>query len=816
MTNNKAGLSINDALKKFNGSKDGLTDEVVERNRGQYGYNEIEEKHVSPVVKFLQYFWGPIPWMIEAAVILSFIVKDWTDFWIILLLLFTNAIVGFIEEYQADNAVAALKDQLAISARTKRNGKWSNIPARELVPGDIVHLRIGDVVPADAVVWEGENIQVDQSALTGESLPVHKKSQDILYSGSTIKQGETNAVVIATGLKTYFGKTTSLVEEAHSVSHFQKAVLRIGNYLIIIALILVVLILSVSLYRGDEFITILRFCLVLTIAAIPVAMPTVLSVTMVVGAKLLSGKKAVVRKLSSVEEIAGIDILCSDKTGTLTQNKLAVKDIFTLDGYKDSDVVAFASLASRKESDDPIDVAILNALKNKDDLDAYTIKKFTPFDPVHKRTEATVDNNSGTTFKVSKGAPQVILDLTNPSDQLRETVNDQIAEFASKGYRSLGVAKSDGNKKWIFTGLISLFDPPREDSKEIVHEAKKMGVSVKMITGDQELIARETASQLDIGNNILNAGVFGETKSHETGQLEDKIEHTDVFAEVYPEHKYHIVDVLQRRKHLVAMTGDGVNDAPALKKADAGIAVSGATTAARAASAIVLLEQGLSVIIDAIKESRKTFQRMNNYATYRITETIRVLLFMTLSILVFNFYPVTAVMIVLLAMLNDGAILSIAYDRTKGSQKPVRWNMPEVFTMASVLGTLGLVASFGLLYIGKTYFHLSRDLLQTLIYLKLSVAGHLTIFVTRTRQNFWKHRPSNALLFAVIITQIIATFIATYGIFMQPIGWKLSGLVWLYAIVWFIIADFAKLFVYKIMEVEHQIWSIQKHKKNRH
>jgi H+-transporting ATPase len=816
MTNKEKGISINEAFKKFNGSKDGLTDEVVEKNRDQYGYNEIEEKHVSPVIKFLQYFWGPIPWMIEAAVILSFIVKDWTDFWIILLLLFTNAVVGFIEEYQADNAVAALKDQLAISARTKRNGEWKNIPARELVPGDIVHLRIGDVVPADAVVWEGENIQVDQSALTGESLPVNKNNQDILYSGSTIKQGETNAVVTAIGLKTYFGKTTSLVEEAHSVSHFQKAVLKIGNYLIIIALILVVLILSVSLYRGDEFITILRFCLVLTIAAIPVAMPTVLSVTMVVGAKLLSRKKAVVRKLSSIEEIAGIDILCSDKTGTLTQNKLAVKDIFTVEDYKDSDVITFASLASRKESDDPIDVAIFNALKNKNDLDVYTTKKFTPFDPVHKRTEAKVENNSGMTFNVSKGAPQVILELTNPSDKLREKVNDQIAEFASKGYRSLGVAKSDGNKKWIFAGLISLFDPPREDSKEIIHEAKKMGVNVKMITGDQELIAKETASQLDIGNNIMNAGIFGETKSHETGQLEDRIEHTDVFAEVYPEHKYHIVDVLQRRKHLVAMTGDGVNDAPALKKADAGIAVSGATTAARAASAIVLLEQGLSVIIDAIKESRKTFQRMNNYAIYRITETIRVLLFMTLSILVFNFYPVTAVMIVLLAMLNDGAILSIAYDRTKGSQKPVRWNMSVVFTMATILGVIGLVASFGLLYIGKTYFHLSRDLLQTLIYLKLSVAGHLTIFVTRTRGNFWKHRPSNALLFAVIITQIIATFIATYGIFMQPIGWKLAGLVWLYAIVWFLIADFAKLFVYKIMEEEHQLWSIQKHKKRQH
>jgi H+-transporting ATPase len=813
MTQHKKGLSVEEAFSKFNSSENGLSDEEVKKSQSQFGLNEIPEKHISPVLKFLHYLWGPIPWMIEAAIILSFIVKDWTDFWIILLLLFTNAIVGFIEEYQADNAVAALKEKLAISARTLRNGTWINIHSKELVPGDIIRLRMGDIIPADAIVWKGENILVDQSALTGESLPVEKNEPDVLFSGSTIKQGETNAIVTATGLKTYFGKTTSLVEEASSVSHFQKAVLKIGNYLIIIALILVALILAVSLFRGDEFITILRFCLVLTIAAIPVAMPTVLSVTMVVGAKLLSRKKAVVRKLSSIEEIAGIDILCSDKTGTLTQNKLAVREVFSVNGFEISKIIAYASLASKIENDDSIDLAIFNSLEEKNDLNAYTVKKFTPFDPVHKRTEASVENNSGKTFRVSKGAPQVILALTNPSDELKHLVNDKIAEFASKGYRSLGVAKSEGSQNWELAGIISLFDPPREDSKRIIQEANKMGVKVKMITGDQELIARETAAQLGIGKNILNASTFSSSKAYEVGQLEDKIENTDVFAEVYPEHKYHIVDVLQRKKHFVGMTGDGVNDAPALKKADAGIAVSGATTAARAASAIVLLEEGLSVIIDAIKESRKTFQRMTNYSIYRISETIRVLLFMTLSILVFNFYPVTAVMIVLLAMLNDGAILSIAYDRAKGSQQPVKWNMNVVFTLATALGVIGLVASFGLLYIGKTYLHLSKDLLQTLIYLKLSVAGHLTIFVTRTKENFWKHRPSNALLFAVIITQIIATIIATYGVFMQPIGWKLAGLVWIYSIVWFLIADFIKLFVYKIMEAEHQIWAIQKSKK---
>ncbi len=809
MTNNKKKLSVKEVFNKFNSSREGLSDDDVTRNRDHYGFNEIEEKHESVVMKFLQYFWGPIPWMIEAAVILSFIVKDWTDFWIILLLLFTNAVVGFIEEYQADNAVAALKDKLAISARTRRNGKWINLPARELLPGDIIRLRMGDIVPADAVVWQGENILADQSALTGESMPVDKNEPDALYSGSIIKQGETDAVITAIGLNTFFGKTTSLVEEAKSTSHFQKAVLKIGNYLIIIALILVVLILGVSLYRGDAFLTILRFCLVLTIAAIPVAMPTVLSVTMVVGARLLSGKNAVVRKLSSIEEMAGIDILCSDKTGTLTQNKLAVKDIFSLGG-KDGDVIAYAALASRMENDDPIDVAVFSALKNKADINAYTIKKYTPFDPVHKKTEALVEDNSGKSFRISKGAPQVILELAHPSDEIRNKVNEKIAEFASKGFRSLGVAKSDRDEKWKFIGLISLFDPPREDSKRIIQEAKNMGVNVKMVTGDQELIAKETAKMLGIGNKNLNAGIFNETRAHETGQLEERIENTDVFAEVYPEHKYHIVDVLQRKKHFVGMTGDGVNDAPALKKADAGIAVSGATTAARAASSIVLLEQGLSVIIDAIRESRKIFQRMNSYTIYRITETIRVLLFMTLSILAFNFYPVTAVMIVLLALLNDGAILSIAYDRTRGSDKPETWNMPVVFTLSTVLGIIGVIESFGLLYVGKKYLNFSSDMLQTFIYLKLSVAGHLTVFVARTRYNFWKQKPSMILLTAVVITQVIATLISVYGIFMVPIGWKMAGIVWVYCVIWFFIEDFTKLLVYKLLEEEHLIWSIQR------
>ena len=427
---------------------------------------------------------------------------------------------------------------------------------------------------------------------------------------------------------------------------------------------------------------------------------------------------------------------------------------------------------------------------------------FRPFDPIHKRTEAEVRGPDGRQFKVAKGAPQVILDLSANEDQVRPEVTRAIGEFAARGFRSLGVARTDDHGDWQFQGILPLYDPPREDSKATIKTAEKMGVRVKMITGDQTVIAREIARQLEMGTNILDASLFDKTKHHEAAELDDAIERVDGFAQVYPEHKYHIVDVLQKRGHIVGMTGDGVNDAPALKKSDAGIAVSGATDAARAAADIVLLTPGLSVVIDAIMESRKIFQRMTSYAIYRIAETIRVLLFMTLSILVFNFYPVTAVMIVLLALLNDGAILSIAYDRVRYSDQPEVWRMREILGVASVLGLAGVLSSFGLFYLGERVLHLDRETIQSLMYLKLSVAGHLTIFATRTRGPFWSIRPAPVLLGAVVGTQLLATLIAVYGLFMAPIGWDRALLVWGYALAWFLVNDRLKLIAYRIFDPE--------------
>lgn len=793
-------LPLAELWQRLGSSPEGLSAQEARRRLEAYGYNELPERKINPLAKFLGYLWGPIPWMIEIAIILSALVRHWADFTIILVLLVTNAVVGFWEEHQAAGAIAALKAQLALRARVRRDGGWTVVPSRELVPGDLVRLRIGDIVPADARLLEGDPVEVDQSALTGESLPVTRASGEALYSGSIIKRGEIDGLVYGTGRNTYFGKTAGLVEEAHTVSHFQRAVLKIGDYLILIALVLVMVILGVALYRGDPMLRTLEFVLVLTVAAIPVAMPTVLSVTMAVGARILARAQAIVSRLVSIEELAGMDLLCSDKTGTLTQNRLTLGTPFALEGVSAPEVVRCAALASRAEDQDPIDLAVLSGAGAAIKDDRVKVSHFQPFDPVNKRTEATLLDEHGATFKVSKGAPQVILALLGEASSSLASVQHAVEEFAARGFRSLGVARTDTSGRWRFLGVLPLFDPPREDSKQTIETARRMGIAVKMVTGDQVAIGREIARQVGLGTNILDAKLLEDAKPHQSAQLEQAIEKADGFAQVFPEHKYHIVDVLQRRGHIVGMTGDGVNDAPALKKADAGIAVSGATDAARAAAAIVLLTPGLSVIIDAIKESRKIFQRMNSYAIYRIAETIRVLLFMTLSILVFNFYPVTAIMIVLLALLNDGAILSIAYDRVHYSDRPEAWDMRRVLGVATSLGVTGVVASFLLFYLAERVFHVGRDMIQSFMYLKLSVAGQLTIYLARTRKRFWSIRPSRSLLLATLGAQTLATVIVVYGVFMPPIGWRWAALIWLYAGVWFVISDQVKLLAYRIFD----------------
>ena len=795
-------LSVADSFRKFSSDENGLTDSSATERLKKYGYNEIAEKKVNPVVKFLGYFWGPIPWMIEAAAVLSAVINHWEDFWIIFSLLFLNVIVSFWQEYKADDAIDQLKKKLAVNARVLRNKQWSGVPARELVTGDVVRIRLGDIVPADIKLFSDGYLSADESALTGESLPVEKHRSDIAFSGSVVRQGEMNGLVVGTGGNTFFGMTAELVQEAKTVSHFQKMVIKIGNYLIVLAAFMIAIIFVLSFIRHESFLATLQFALVLTIAAIPVALPAVLSVTMAVGASVLAKKKAIVSKLVAIEEMAGMDILCSDKTGTITKNELTLADVKAFGGFTAGDVLIFASLASREENKDPIDTAIINKTKPvkelMDKLGNYTVKDFKPFDPVIKRSEVTVACGEKMTFKISKGAPQAILSLLCDENRknVSAAVNRQINDFAAAGYRTLGTAKTNEQGAWEYVGLIPLFDPPRDDSDETIKTACQMGIGVKMVTGDHTAIAKHIAEQVSLNTDIIEPSSFLNKPDEEAARV---IEKAGGFAQVFPEHKYRIVKLLQYKKHIVGMTGDGVNDSPALKKADAGIAVAGSTDAAKSAADIVLTSPGLSVIIDALKESRKIFQRMNSYAVYRIAETIRVLFFITLSILVFNFYPITALMIVLLALFNDAPIMAIAYDNVKYSKNPEKWDLRVVLGMSTMIGFIGVISSFGIFFIGEELFHLSRDLVQTFIFLKLAIAGHLTIFLTRTRSYFWSIKPSGILFWSAVITKLLATFVAVYGWFITPISWSLALFIWGYALAAFFITDLVKVKLYSFL-----------------
>lgn len=828
----KAKNSENEELlKAFGVSIDqGISEDEAKKRIEEYGYNEIQEKEESLFVKFLRNFWGPIPWMIEAAAVLSAIIEHWDDFAIISFLLFLNAFIEFFQEFKAGNAIAALKERLASKARVLRGGKWLEMEAKELVPGDIIRIRLGDVLPADVKLLKGDYLLVDEAALTGESLPVEKHSGDIAYSGSVAKQGEMVALVYGTATNTFFGRTAKLVAEAHTDSHFQKAVVKIGDYLIALNFALVSIVVVVGIFRHESVWVVIQFALVLTVASIPAAMPAVLSVTMAIGALMLSKKEAIISKLVAIEEMAGMDILCSDKTGTITKNALTVAGFNPLKGFDDKDTVLYASLASKEEDKDPIDTAIIDKLKEDGDLAGKLEKSeeidFKPFDPVSKRTEAEVKLD-GTVCKVSKGAPQVILELSHNKDEIAEEVTKIIDEAGVRGYRTLGVARTNAEGVWEYVGLISLEDPPREDSAETIRQAKELGVDVKMITGDHGAIAKETASQVNIGTNILPAKELNDVPDRKAVKL---VEGADGFSQVFPEHKYEIVQLLQENGHIVGMTGDGVNDAPALKKADTGIAVDGATDAAKSAADIVFTRPGLSVIVDAIKESRKIFQRMQSYAIYRISETQDVLFFTVLAILLVGKYPVNAVMIVLLAVFNDFPIMSIANDNAKYGKIPEHWNMRKVIGIGTVLGVSNVVFTFFIYYIGLHFLsatdwhesimgdvfiseHLIRlrhwvvghfgtldfKQVQTLVFAELAIAGNLTVFLSRVKGPFWSIAPGKGLVWATLLSKLAVSLICAFGLLMKPIGWYIV-FVWIYACCQMFVTDRIKLLAYRLFD----------------
>lgn len=802
----------------------GLADGEAGQRLKRYGPNALPEKHVGLAKRILKYFIGPIAFMIETAALVSAFLGRWDDFVIIFGLLVFNACLELWQDLKATNALAALKNSLASKATVLRDGRFESVDAAKLVPGDIVKIRLGGIVPADLRLVSGDFASIDQAALTGESLPVTKKVGDAAYSGSIVKQGEMNGLVIATGANTFFGRTAKLVAGAGSVSHAQKAMFQIGNFLIAVAVVLALVMVAVQVHRDivttdnwglADALDILQFVLILLVASIPVAMPAVFSITMALGALALSKEKAIVSRLAAIEEMAGVDILCSDKTGTLTKNQLTLGDPIPLTASDPQDIVLAAALASRIEDSDVIDSAVVAALSDKAALDAYTVSEFVPFDPVSKRTQATARSSDGKSVIVTKGAPQAIVDLAAPPEEIANRVDQSVADLGSRGYRALGVARSqDGGKTWSVLGMLPMFDPPRDDSQETIEKVRAKGVAVKMVTGDDTAIARETARQLGLGTNIVPAAdAFpkGMDPDHVPDAIAATIEKADGFARVFPEHKYAIVKALQRRGHLVAMTGDGVNDAPALKQADCGTAVSGATDAARSAAALILTAPGLSVIDNAVDEARRIFGRITSYTIYRVALTMDIMFLVVLSTVFLNFQPLTAIMIVIMSLLDDLPIMTIAYDNTAVSKRPIRWRMPRLLGVSAVLGLASIAQSFGLLLMGMAvmkssaaqhYFGLfDESHLQTVMFLQLIAGGHLLLLVTRTQGWFFRPPyPAMPLLVAMVATQALAVLMCGFGWFVPAISWTLIGWVWAYLLIWLVVLGIVRIATERLMD----------------
>ncbi|CAI9777366.1 unnamed protein product [Fraxinus pennsylvanica] len=829
-------IPIEEVFENLRCRKEGLSSEDALRRLEIFGYNKLEEKEENKILKFLGFMWNPLSWVMEAAAIMAIALAngggkppDWQDFVGIITLLVINSTISFIEENNAGNAAAALMAHLAPKAKVLHDGKWSEVDASVLVPGDVISIKLGDIVPADARLLDGDPLKIDQSALTGESLPATKGPGDGVYSGSTCKQGEIEAVVIATGVHTFFGKAAHLVDSTNQVGHFQRVLTAIGNFCICsIAVGMIVEIIVMYPIQHRPYRPGIDNLLVLLIGGIPIAMPTVLSVTMAIGSHRLSQQGAITKRMTAIEEMAGMDVLCSDKTGTLTLNKLTVDknlvEVFNK-GVDADTVVLMAARASRLENQDAIDAAIVGMLADPMEARAGIQEvHFLPFNPTDKRTALTYIDSEGKMHRVSKGAPEQILNLAHNKSEIERRVHSVIDKFAERGLRSLAVAYQDvpeGRKEspggpWQFVGLLSLFDPPRHDSAETIQRALNLGVNVKMITGDQLAIGKETGRRLGMGTNMYpSSALLGHDKDESIVALpiDELIEKADGFAGVFPEHKYEIVKRLQARKHICGMTGDGVNDAPALKKADIGIAVADATDAARSASDIVLTEPGLSVIISAVLTSRAIFQRMKNYTIYAVSITIRIVLgFMLLALIwKFDFPPF---MVLIIAILNDGTIMTISKDRVKPSPLPDSWKLSEIFATGIILG--GYLAMMTVIFFWAAYdtdffprvfgvatlekgAHDDFKKLASAIYLQVSIISQALIFVTRSRSWSFVERPGLLLVGAFLIAQLIATLIAVYANWnfsaIEGIGWGWAGVIWLYNLVFYFPLDLIKFFI---------------------
>jgi H+-transporting ATPase len=806
---------IQEVLKELSCSAQGLSGSQAHERLMRGGLNSIPEKHAALWRKILSHFIAPISLVILAAGLLSAWIGNMEDAAVIFFLYFLNCFIGIYIERKADGALARLSHQIEVTARVRRDGRWERRPSSGLVVGDLVELNGGDVVPADIKIIEGE-VELDQSALTGESLPVACGAKGLAYASSLVQRGHAQGIVALIGVNTTFGRTAQLAQTQRPIGNLDRSIFKISQYLLVLTFLGAAIVVAVGIVRGYPLSETALLALTLLVASVPAAMPAVLATIMAVGAMRLAESGVVVRQLSSLEELSGVTVICSDKTGTLTENKLAVGSLWAHD-CTDQMLMGYAASCMPLDSADTIDMAILRYAKSKkvSGQAGWEIVRYVSADGDRKRATAVLYNDKTGSYKLAiKGAPQKVLELCKVDFKAKETALSQVERFAGQGFRTLAIAVKDMTADQVdgphmqlktldesgatLLGLISLSDQPRQDAASTILKAESMGVKVRMVTGDHSAAARNIASRIGMKGSELTSSAIANLKGA-SGAM--KMRATTIFSEVLPAQKYEIVQALQKGGEVVAVTGDGVNDAPALKRASVGIAVSGANEVARSAADLVLTRPGLSVIVNGIQEGRAIYKRMYHYVTYRLAETFRVLLLVPFAIIVFGFFPLTPIQLVLLSVLNDIPILAMATDNVDNASYPEKWRVKRLMSVSSVLGFVGLFSSASLLFLAFFVFNLPIGVIQTLLFLKLSVSGHLMVFHARNKGPVLKGTPpSKALLTAVVATQLIATSMALAGVFVTPISIWLVLLLWSWTVLFFFITEWFKRYAYVLAE----------------
>ena len=762
-----AAASVPDTLATLKVNPDtGLTPAEVDTRRKEQGYNEVAEKKAHPLLGFLGKFWGLSAWMLELIMVLSAVLGKYPDLVVISALLVINAGVGFIQERRAAGVVAVLRRRLQVSARVRRDSNWQVVPARDLVPGDIVRVRPGDIIPADVKLLTGA-LTIDQSALTGESKDADKAPGEVLSSGSVVRRGEGNGVVILTGAKTYFGRTTELVQQARPKFHIDAVMAKVVRWLFLVVGTLLAAVVVLSLMRGTPLLEMVPLMLILFMSAIPLSLPVMFTVSMAVGSKELAKRGVLVTRLSAAEDAATMDVLCADKTGTITMNQLAVTGVIPLEHATEADVLFAGALASQEANQDPIDLAFLTAAKERhifDNLPKVTPVSFAPFDAKNRRTEAVVEQG-GQRLRVMKGAVRTIAEVCGLQPPAIEALEARGSESAAKGYRMLAVARGPETGAPALLGLVSLFDPLRPDARQLIATLHALGVPVKMLTGD----ALPVACEIGQGVGLPNIKRVAELKaaSVEAGnKTVDLFAGADGFAEVFPEDKYTVVQHLQAAGHVTGMTGDGVNDAPALRQAEVGIAVSTATDVAKGAASVVLTEPGLTNIVALVEQGRTIYQRILTYIINKISRTILKTAFVAIAFMVTGKFVMSAFAMLLLVFTTDLAKVSLATDRVRPSKRPETWNIGPLITVSVVLGILMVAESLFFLWFGWSRFGLATDnnALGTFCFLTLLYFAAFSIVSARERRWFWATMPSKAVVAAVIGELLVGTLLTCVGL----------------------------------------------------